>query len=132
VNNGVLDQSVVDPPRSQATFVTMAPQQQMNACWRVESAQVLMWALGFIPRLPPYDAQANHDLLKQIPSGDMAGFASSAHLRKESEINRAQDDAELCHWRSRTRQLIEEGREFPADNFPYRRSNSLELRSHGV
>jgi Domain of unknown function (DUF4272) len=97
------------------TVVTMTAQQQVDASWRVESAQVLMWALGLIPRLPPYDKQASHDVLKQIPCGDIAGFVSSARMRNGSEIDRARADAELWHWRSRTRQLIEEGREFPAD-----------------
>lgn len=97
------------------TIVTMTPQQQLDASWRVESAQILMWALELIPRLPPYDTQASHDLLKQIPSNDIPRFVSSARLRTESEIDRARADAELWHWRSRTRQLIEEGRQFPTD-----------------
>jgi hypothetical protein len=97
------------------TIVTMTPQQQVNATWRVESAQLVMWALGLIPHLPPYDTQADHDLLKQIPSREIPRFVSSARLRRESEIQRARDDAELWHWRSRTRQLIEDGQEFAAD-----------------
>jgi hypothetical protein len=95
------------------TIVTMTPQQQVNASWRVESAQVLMWALSLIPGVPPYDTQANDELLKQIPSANIARFVSSARLRNESAIDRARADAELWHWRNRTRQLIEEGREFP-------------------
>jgi hypothetical protein len=107
--------SPVERDLAGSTIVTMTPQQQVNASWRVESAQVLMWALSLIPRLPPYDTQASHDLLKQIPSADIARFVSSARLRNESEIDRARADAELWHWRSRTRQLIEDGREFSAD-----------------
>lgn len=97
------------------TIVTMSLEHQVNASWRVEAAQVLMWSLGLIPHLPPYDTQADHDLLKQIPSDDIPHFVSSGQLRKVSEIDRARADAELWHWRSRTRQLIEEGREFPAN-----------------
>lgn len=97
------------------TVVTMTHEQQVRASWRVESAQVLMWALGLIPRLGPYDTQASHNLLKQIPSRDIDGFLLSAQLRNESEIDRARADAELWHWRSRTRQLIEHGQEFPPD-----------------
>jgi hypothetical protein len=100
---------------AEATIVTMSPQQQVDACWRVEAAQVLMWSLGLIPQLPPYDTQANHDLLKQIPTADIARFVSSAKLRTESEIDQERANAELWHWRSRTRQLMEEGREFPAN-----------------
>ena len=100
---------------AKTTIVTMTSQQHVNASWRMESAQVLMWALGLVPHLPPYDTLANHDLLKKIPSGDIPSFVSAARLRNESEVDRARDDAELWHWRSRTRQLIEDGREFPAD-----------------
>jgi hypothetical protein len=100
---------------AETTIVTMEAHQQVNATWRMEAAQVLMWALGLMPRLPPYDTQANHDLLKQIPTGDIRRFVSSARLLSESEIDRARDDAELWHWRSRTRQLVEDGEEFPAN-----------------
>jgi len=99
---------------AQTTIVTMSPQQQVNATWRMEAAQVLMWALGLVPELPPYDTQADHDLLKQLPTGDIPRFVSSARLRSEPEIDRARDDAELWHWRSRTRELIEEGAEIAA------------------
>lgn len=100
---------------AESTIVTMTAEQQVNASWRIESAQVLMWALGLIPNLPPWDAQANQELLKQIPSRELARFLSSADLLKGFEIERARDDAELWHWRSRTRHLIEEGQEFAAD-----------------
>jgi hypothetical protein len=98
-----------------STIVTMSPQRLFNATWRLEAAQVLMWASGLIPHLPPYDVHAERDLLKEIPTGDIPRFVWSAHLRNESEIDRARADAELWHWRSRTRQLVEEGREFPVE-----------------
>ncbi|MBX3432212.1 MAG: DUF4272 domain-containing protein [Pirellulales bacterium] len=101
---------------AETTIVTMDAQQQVNATWRLEAAQVLMWALGLVPRLPPFDTQANHDLLKQIPTGGIRRFVSSVCLRSEQEIDQARDDAELWHWRSRTRQLVEDGDEFPASD----------------
>jgi hypothetical protein len=100
---------------AQTTIMTMSPQQQIDATWRVEAAQVLMWALGLVPDLPPYDTRADHDLLNQVHTGDIPRFVSSARLRSEGEIDRARDDAELWHWRSRTRQLIEDGAEIPAN-----------------
>jgi Domain of unknown function (DUF4272) len=98
-----------------STVVTMSPQQQFNATWRMEAAQVIVWALGLTPHLPPYDVHAQRDVLNEIPTEDIPRFVSSAQLREESEIDQARADAELWHWRSRTRQLVEEGREFPAD-----------------
>ena len=101
---------------AETTIVTMDAQQQVNATWRLEAAQVLMWALGLVPHLPPFDTQAKHDFLKRIPTGDIRRFVSSACLRSEQEIDQARDDAELWHWRSRTRQLVEDGDEFPASD----------------
>ena len=98
---------------AQSTMVTMTERQQIDATWRVEAAQALMWALGMLAELPPYDTRAKHDLLKQIPSDDLASFIKSARLREQSELDRARDTAEFWHWRSRTRELIERGQEFP-------------------
>jgi Domain of unknown function (DUF4272) len=106
-------------PREQSharsTLATMTEQQQVDASWRMEAAQTLMWALGMLPELPAYDIMASHDLLKQIPSGDVAAFIQSVRLREEAELDRARDTAEFWHWRSRTRELIERGDEFAAD-----------------
>ncbi len=106
------------------TMLTMTHQQQINAMWRIEAVQVLMWALGLIPGLPPYDTQASHDLLKEIPSEEIDKFVKSARLLTSGEIDQARDLAELWHWRSRTRQLIQEGRTFDPD--PKMRSAGLE------
>lgn len=97
------------------TILTMSPQQRVNATWRVEAVQVLMWAVGMIPELPPYDTKASHELLKQIPSQDVPKFLASTRLRKTAEIDDARSDAELWHWRSCTRQLIEEGARLPSE-----------------
>ena len=100
---------------AQTTMATMTEQQQADASWRMEAAQALMWALGLLPALPPYDTMASHDLLKQIPSRNDTVFFQSAHLRERAEIDQARDTAEFWHWRSRTRRLIERGDAFPAD-----------------
>ena len=97
---------------AQATIVTMTEKQQVDASWRSEAAQTLMWALGLLPKLPPYDMNAKLDVLKQIPTSDPAAFVRSAKLRDQAEIDQARDTAELWHWRSRTRELIERGEPF--------------------
>ncbi|HVP10834.1 MAG TPA: DUF4272 domain-containing protein [Phycisphaerae bacterium] len=100
---------------AQSTLVTMTEQEQIDASWRTEAAQTLMWALGMIAELPPYDTGASEDLLKQVPSSDIAAFVRSVQLRAQAEVDRARDVAEFWHWRSRTRELIERGDRFPAD-----------------
>jgi len=106
--------SPIERELSEATAVTMTHEQQINATWRVESVLVLLWAAGLVSELASYDVQTSTDILKRIPPS-IDRFVSSASLRSTSEIERARDAAELWHWRSRTRQLIEDGQEFTAD-----------------
>jgi hypothetical protein len=93
----------------------LSEQQIVNASWRAESVMVLMWALGMIPKNPPFDVQASFDLLKQIPHENLRAFFSNAKLVSEEEIEGNRSLAELWHWRSRTRRLIEERRPFPVE-----------------
>jgi hypothetical protein len=95
--------------------LTITVKQQITASWRLESAQVLMWALGLVSALPPYDADASRDLVKLIPSSDPTDFIAKARLRIPKAIDQARSVAEFWHWRSRTRQLIAEGRPFPVN-----------------
>ena len=52
----------------------LTEQQVINASWRTESAMTLMWALGIIPELIPFDQQAKPDLMKQIPVENIPDF----------------------------------------------------------
>jgi hypothetical protein len=99
-----------------STSITMTDQQQINASWRLESAQVLAWALRMISQIPDYDSMAESDSLKSgVFPKDPAEFIASARLRPEREIDRQRYVAEMWHWRSRTRQLIESGKPFLVD-----------------
>lgn len=100
---------------AQSTIVTMTEQQQIDASWRVEAVHVMLWALGMIPELTDFDTEANPETLECIPSGDPTAFIESARLRSREDIDRAREIAEFWHWRSRTRELIEQGRAFPDD-----------------
>jgi hypothetical protein len=99
----------------QANIFDRTHQQHVNASWRLEAAQTLMWALGLVDRLPPYDTQADGELLKKLPHDDPATFVRAARLRDRTQLDGARDAAELWHWRSRTRQLIERGEALPSD-----------------
>jgi len=98
---------------ARTTIVTMTDRQQADASWRIEALQALMWALGMLSQLPPYDTMADHELLERVPVRPPADFWRGAQLRPQSEIERARDAAELWHWRSRTRRLIEAGDRLP-------------------
>jgi hypothetical protein len=92
------------------TALSMSHQQQLNAIWRLEAAQVLMWGLHLIPELPAPDEQADLDLSKPEILSQPTNLLNSAVLRPHAEIDSARNLAELWHWRSRTEQLIREGR----------------------
>ncbi len=97
------------------TTLTMSSQEQIDALWRAEAAQVFMWALRLIAELPAKNTQADLDLLKSEILSHPTNLLSSAVLRSQAEIDHARDVAELWHWRSRTEELIREGRPFPSD-----------------
>lgn len=96
------------------TAITMTQRQRIEASWRIEAALVLAWALRRIANLPPYDVDVNPQFLKSLPK-DPSEFIATAELRPQAEIDRRRDVAELWHWRSRTRELIERGEPFPSN-----------------
>jgi hypothetical protein len=81
----------------------------------MESVLILMWALGIISETPAFDVQASIDLLKKIPSENLSSFFANAKLIEEKTIEQKRSLGELWHWRSRTRQLIEEKKPFPTN-----------------
>ena len=83
--------------------------QRADASWRLEAFQVLLWALGQLSVLPPFDTLAEREDVKRFPPPEMTASFSGATLISSSVIDKARDVAELWHWRSRTRQLIERG-----------------------
>jgi len=91
------------------------PQQHLNAMWRLESVVILMWVLGMVEEFPPFDSQTNPEIMKQIPYEDPGLFISRAKLGSDADIERKRALAELWHWRSRTRQLIEMGKQPPSN-----------------
>ncbi len=106
--------------REEQEFLQSAPpkikfQQHLNAMWRLESAAVLMWALGLITDFPSFGNQSNPEILKQIPHENIDKFINGSLLLAENEIENKRSLAELWHWRSRTRQLIEEKRVPPQE-----------------
>ncbi|MEY2467121.1 MAG: hypothetical protein QOD03_1642, partial [Verrucomicrobiota bacterium] len=93
----------------------LTQQQIVNASWRMESVMAFMWALGIIPELLPFDHQSQHELMRHIPHENISDFFISAKLLDEEKIEKGRSLSELWHWRSRTRELIEEKRPFPAE-----------------
>jgi hypothetical protein len=87
-------------------------QALIDASWRVESIVCLLWALGYISELPPYDQQSNPDLTNRLPEEPATALIKKAALRPHGLVEKEREMAELWHWRSRTRQFQESGRKF--------------------
>jgi hypothetical protein len=85
------------------------------ACWRMECAGILMWALGLLDRWPKIDEEMNSDLLKSIPIEKVGALSKHPNLVPQFEISSKRDLIEFWHWRVRTRRLIEEGDSFQPD-----------------
>jgi hypothetical protein len=94
-------------------FDKIDDQQLVAATWRTEAFQVLLWALVQIENLPSLDEQAGDDLFKLLKLEEFNQFGSRCELRDTGTIESAREVAELWHWRSRTRQCIEENQPFP-------------------
>src|SRR4030095_6200406 len=84
------------------------------ATWRIESLQVLLWSVGALDGLPEWNERARHDLVDVPVSALGPKFMARCALRPRAELERARELAEMWHWRSRTRQLIDAKRAFPA------------------
>ncbi len=94
---------------------TLSVEDALRASEARESVEALLFALGLMESLPPYDGSARRSRLKRsFPriGEPTAEFIKSARLRPADAINAAREVAVLWHWRARTRELFESER-FP-------------------
>ncbi len=71
-------------------------QDVLNATWRAEALAMLLWALGELEELPPWDEPADHvELAREVD-------LRQAELREDEELEAALETARLWHWRART------------------------------
>jgi len=79
---------------------------------RCKSVVFLLWALGYISELPPYDQQADPELTNELPTEPAQILIKKAVLRPQGSVEKQRDLAALWYWRSRTRQLQESNYKF--------------------
>lgn len=77
-------------------------QALIDTSWRVESLSVLLWALGGLDDVPPYDYRVELEtMLKPLeilqPTIDLIWMAQ---VRDEDDIEEAHHIAQLWHWRA--------------------------------
>jgi hypothetical protein len=88
----------------------VSKQALVDVAWLAESVACLLWALGYVSELPPYDQEANVEIMKRLPAEPVGVLVKNAALRPAAAIMKQRDLAELWHWRSRTRQAQELGK----------------------
>ena len=75
--------------------------------WRIEAVGALLWSVGLVPAIAPYDTMSELD--EVIPG--LGVFESSAPLmtrlraQDERAMSAQRDIAEIWHWRARTAEL---------------------------
>jgi hypothetical protein len=89
-----------------------AGQIWIDKLWATESVACLLWSLGHVSGLLPYDQQADRQLVKAFPHQPVHTLIHNAVLRPRELLEAQRDVAELWHWRSRTRELQESGYKF--------------------
>lgn len=95
-----------------ATSSDVTRQALINVSWSIESIACFLWALGYIPELPPYDQQTESGISNRLPTEPAQPLMKHAALRPYEMIQEQRAVAELWHWRSRTRKLQEAKHEF--------------------
>jgi hypothetical protein len=98
-----------------SSVLKINPQHHRNAMWRLESVVAFMWAMKLVEEFPPFDTQFEGELLQKLPYENIVEFFDAAVLHPEDVIEEKRSLAELWHWRSRTRELIEMNGEPPEE-----------------
>jgi hypothetical protein len=97
----------------QANPTELTQRDLIDANWLPESIVCLLWALGYISDLSAYDQRVDQGLTNKLPTSEPVKIlVKKAALRTRESIDKQRDLAELWHWRSRTRQLLESGQTF--------------------
>jgi hypothetical protein len=101
--------------QSERDFMQSAPtaatqQALLEITWLAESAVCLLWALGYVAELPPYDQEADPKEMNALPQQTLKLLVENATLLPADTIMKQRNFAELWHWRARTRLLQESGR----------------------
>lgn len=105
-----VDASTVEREFFSVRLLDRTVRQYLDSAWSMESLGCCLWALKQLPQMPAYDTQCSSAILEQVPR---PGDSGALVLRRFAELEHARSIAELWHWRSRTRQLVEDKRKIP-------------------
>jgi hypothetical protein len=91
--------------------------QRINASWRSEALQALLWALEKVKKLPPLTDSYISGMLECLPAPgeDTKEFIASAQLRPEDEIDEALEAIVDAHWQLRNEDAYPDEKAAPMD-----------------
>jgi hypothetical protein len=82
----------------------VSEKQLINASWRVEALEAVVWALGHLPELSPSSEQCDYDAIEDIFEfflKDSTTFFEESKLRTTAEIQSTLDNIYDQHWKVR-------------------------------
>ena len=87
----------------------------IDASWRNEAFEVILWALQMRPSIPPYDQQVEfREIVRELQLLTPPQiFLQRSSLRPHAEIAQARDVSELWLWRARTTFLMNQPEQDP-------------------
>jgi hypothetical protein len=85
--------------------------------WRMEPLGILVWSLGLIKILPPYDRRCAHDeLLMRLRLGkSLEPQRDTIQFRPAEQLDAALEAAELWEWRAQTAAVLKSPQLIPAN-----------------
>jgi hypothetical protein len=95
-------ESAISPDeRRILTSKQLSDRDLINASWRVEGLEVMLWALNELPDLSPLSGQCDSSRIEDVFSpilSDTSEFLDRDSMRSEGEICEQQEAIESHHW----------------------------------
>ena len=79
----------------------LSDRDRINASWRVEGLEVMLWALNELPDMSPPSGQCDSNRIEEMFSmilSDIVDFLDKDSMRSEGEIYEQQEAMENHHW----------------------------------
>ncbi|MGB5164983.1 MAG: DUF4272 domain-containing protein [Woeseiaceae bacterium] len=98
------------------TSAHLSDKDQINASWRVEALEVMLWALNELPDLSPLSGQCDSSRIQDVFAlilSNTSDFLDKDEMRSEGEIYEQQEAIENHNWTIRDARI--HGRPQPKD-----------------
>ena len=95
-------ESAISPEEKRIlTSTQMSDRDRINASWRVEGLEVMLWALSELPDMSPLSGQCDSSRIEDVFSSILSNtsdFLDRDSMRSEGEIYEQQEAIENHHW----------------------------------